>query len=334
MTQSTNTESPQISFQQTSLAQILPGLKKAQLRVVFSYLFHLIKVDEFRASFVGTQGLHIKRKIDSSGYILRDCKLYAWAYHRAIRCGDPIPKFRDYGVTKEDAAFLRTLNLVTVPKKYEAYTQKRMEETLAFITDTDMESYISKFAYRKHKFLVDIFGYSFEDITQRLRGAALYAAYRQYPFFNPKTPGHVIAVAKIAVRNSGQNLIQENTTQSRQRLNTDNKSMYETFGDAATVENHPELSALNETDTFMNESMQALAKLEHKMTPRAKRFLLIMSGQHDEEFSSYLGRDNSTAAERMEFEQYSKKVRKFFSTSGRSVEKFFNKIRQRAGWQH
>jgi len=331
MTQSTDIE---FNSQQASLAQVLPGLKKAQLRIVFSYLFHLIKVDEFRASFVGTQGLQIKRKIDSSGYILRDCKLYAWAYHRAIRCGDPIPKFKDFGVTKEDAAFLRTLNLVTIPKKYLAYTQKQMEDTLSFITASDMESYIGKFAYRKHKFLVDSFGYSFEDIIQRLRGAALYAAYRQYPFFNPKTPGHVIAVAKIAVRNSGQNLIQENTTQSRQRLDTDNKAMYETFGDADTIQNHPELNSLSEPDTFMNESMQALAKLEHKMTPRAKRFLLIMSGQHDAEFSTYLGRDNSTAAERMEFEQYSKKVRKFFSTSGRSVEKLFSRIRAIAGWQH
>lgn len=308
---------------QSSLAQVLPNLKKAQLRVVFDYLFHKISVDDFRGSFSGTNGLQIKRKLDTSGYILRDCKLYAWAYHRAVRCGEDIPKFRDYGVTKEDAAFLRSLDLDSIPKKYEAYTQKQMEETLSFITAEDMDTYIGKFAYRKHKFLVDSFGYRFEDIIQRLRAAALYAAYRQYPFFNPKTPGHVIAVAKIAVRNSGQNLIQENTTQSRQRLSPENESK---------IEQHSDIMAAPEPDTFVSDGMHALFKLEPKMTPRAKRFLLIMSGQHDAEFSSYLGRDNSTAAERMEFELYSSKVRKFFSASSRSVEKLYSRIRARTGW--
>jgi hypothetical protein len=289
---------------------------------VFAYLFHQISIEQFRGSFPGTTGLQVKRKIDSSGYVLRHCKLYAWAYHRAVRCGESIPKFRDYSIAKEDASFLRTLNLDSVPKKYIAYTEQQMEQTLAFITADDLESYISKFVHRKHTFLVDNFGYHFSDIKQRLRGAALYAAYRQYPFFNPKTPGHVVAVAKVAVRNSGQNLIQENTTQSRQRLSKENESLIEQQSDVLTAP---------EPDTFVSEGMRMLANMEHKMTAKTRRFLMIMSGQHDEEFSSFLGKDNSVAAERMEFEQYTSKVCQFFSVSGRSVERLYSKIRDRAG---
>lgn len=306
-----------------TLREILPDLRPAQLRIVFAYLFHEITVEQFRASFIGTTGLKIKRLIDTSGYILRNCKLYAWAYHRAIRCGDDIPRFRHYGVSKSDAAFLRTLNLDKVPKKYPAMTQQQMTDMLGFVTEPDLVEYMGKFIGKKLIFLDKEFGMPVEEIQQTLVQTAIYAVYRAYPRFNPRTPGHHIAVAKIAVRNRGQNLIQENTTQSRQRMTKDNVPLVTYVHDAMEAP---------EQDSYVKDGAMTLASIEHKMTPKARRFLLIMSGQHDAEFSAYLGKDNSVAVERMDFDNYSSKVKKFFSASSRSVERMYSKIRARAGY--
>lgn len=271
--------------------------------------------------------MRLKARFDQNGYVLLNCKLYAWAYHRAIRTGDTPPRYKNFKITAEDAKFLRSLDLSHIPRRYHALTLEQMGRCLGMLTDQDVETYISKFSYRKHKFLVEHFGEEFDDIKQRLREAGLYGVYRQYPFFNPKSEqqmqGHMIAYAKIALRNDGKNLIQEYTTQSRQRLTKDNESLDET---------QSEFIASPEVDTFVTDGLSALAKLESRMTPKVRRFLLIMSGQHDAEFSAFLGRDNSAVVERMDFDSYSAKVKTFLSVSDRNVANLYQMIRERTGY--
>lgn len=305
-------------------------LTRDQFRTIFDYLFYKINNAQFRAVFAPL-GLERKRVMDRSGYILINCKLYAYACHTARVDGRQLPRAATYDISVQDAKRLRHLDLTHIdPKHGPSHTIAQFQADLAFLYGKDIDNHIGRFTSKKHRFLIKSYGESRDDIRQRLRTAALYALYRRYPFFENRM--HQINVAKAAIHDSGQDLIKEHTCKSRQRMlqNPDG-----TYSHAMVPYDSPGLQvpAASEPDTFVKDSLQALCRIEHRLTLRARRFLWVLSGQHDPKFSIHLGRDNSELAERVQFTTYQSKVRRYFGVKQGEVDEFFLKLRTRSGWE-
>jgi len=304
------------------------NLTKTQFQAIFNYLFRKIDNKEFRTAF--PDGLAAKKQMDRSGYILMNCKLYAYACHRAREDGRKRPRAAEYGIAAMDAKALRRLDLSHIDAKYEWFTVKEFQSVLEFLHSKKIVDHIGRYTSRKHAFLIKSYGVERLDIRQRLQSKALYEVYRRYPFFEDRL--HMVNVAKAAIHDSGQDLIKEHTCKSRQRMiqNADG-----TYSHLMVPFDSPglQVEAAPETDSFMLQGLEALSKIEHKMTTRARKFLWIMSGQYDKKFSAHLGRDNSELAERLQFTTYQSKVRRYFGLKQDQVDGFFARLRTRSGWE-
>lgn len=314
--------------EETVAQQMGMNLTKHQFQTIFHYLFRKIDNKEFRTAFA--DGLAAKKQMDRSGYILMNCKLYAYACHRAREEGRKRPRAAEYKVAACDAKALRRIDLSHIDAKHEWFTLREFQSILEFLHSKKLEDHIGRYTSRKHAFLIKSYGEERADIRQRLQGKALYELYRRYPFFEDRV--HLVNVAKSAIHDSGQDLIKEHTCKSRQRMV---KNPDGTYSHVMVPYDSPglQVEAAPEQDTFVRQGLEALCKIEHKMTPRAKKFLWIMSGQYDKKFSAHLGRDNSDLAERLQFTTYQSKVRRYFGLKQDQVDGFFARLRVRSGWE-
>lgn len=302
-------------------------LSPEQFTALFLYLFRAIDNAQFRQHF--QDGIAAKNTMDSSGYILLNCKLYAYMVHKSRLDGKDLPSRIQYGVSRSDARKLRALDLSHIDPKYEAFSIPQFQSAMAFLTSRKIDDYIGKFTTKKHTFIMKTYSEGRLDISQREKLAAIYALYRRYPFFENHM--HMVNVAKSAIKDSGQSLIKEQTTQSRQRIT---KNPDGTYSSVLVPYDTPGLQLEQKgEENFLKEGLTALSKVEPYMTKRARKFLWILSGQYDEQFSTHLGTDNSVLAERVQFTTYQSKVQRYFGVTAVQVQKFFRKVRRRARWE-
>lgn len=308
----------------------LLGLRPSEMAkiggAVFAYLFHRITQRELIA-IIGDKEKEelILSVVRRKGYVLRNCKLYAWAAYRA-RFGYPKPSIKEYGVDRKDAAFLSRLNLNHLSHKFEGYN---LEDFKALVEGTvknpTMDAYIGRFISKKMLFLTRSYGVKRSDLESDMQAAALRAVYMHYPRF--ETLLHFTNVAKAAIHNTGISLITYHTSPARQRLFVNESGGYE-----ATHVNLDVMSGVEAPDEYMShvkESLEVLVKLSHRyeMRPDVQRFLLCCAGHYDEGFSDYLETDNSLAVDGMAYSRYLGKARKYFQFSEVQVEKLFEKLK-------
>src|ERR1700684_1711703 len=79
---------------------------------VFAYLFHRINQRELTA-YIADRDISEKvlYSVRKDGYLLKNCKAYAWAFHKARDTGDKPPSRVAYGINLSDAKLLQRLNL-------------------------------------------------------------------------------------------------------------------------------------------------------------------------------------------------------------------------------
>lgn len=291
----------------------------AQVRVAFTYLFRGMTNQEFRTHF--DNGIKTKKIIDGSGYMLLNCKLFAWA---SFRAESPV-RAASYGVSQDDARLLRKLDLSFVPRKYPVW---RLGEFTQLVEEQlyceDMRTYIGKFISRKLVFLIRYYGLKRQDIEAELLIASLYNIYRTFPYFD--SPTHVRNVAKMALKRAGQDLISKHTKPSRQtRLSQsiDHPVML----DATALEGYlaaevPEFDRL--------EHLRVLGDVYPRCTPKGQRLLSLLFGQPDSGFSEFLGMPNGEAYDAMKFDKYQTKVLTYLNITEAQCAAFFVKIREAA----
>jgi hypothetical protein len=309
------------------LREIL-GLRPSEMAMtggaVFAYLFHRIDQREL-IQFVGDKEKEerILDVVRRKGYVLRDCKLYAWAAYRS-RFGYPKPNIKDYGIDREDAAFLSKLNLNHLSSNFEAYT---LEDFKALVEGTvkspAMDAHIGKFISKKLLFLTRSYGVKRSDLESDMQAAALRAVYMHYPRF--ETLLHFTNVAKSAIHNTGISLITYYTSPARQRLFVNQNGAFE-----ASHVSVDHVSSLEAPPSYMQhtkESLEVLANLSEKIRPDVQRFLLCCAGHYDEGFSDFLESDNSLAVEAMAYSRYVTKARKYFNFTEVQVNHLFQKLR-------
>jgi hypothetical protein len=292
---------------------------------LFAYLFHRINQRQF-VQIVGDREVtkRVLAAVKSNGYVLKNCKLYAWAYHK-YRQGGPRPMRADYGVHREDATFLRRLNLAHLKAKYESYGLGVFDRLVHDVLHTSaMKAHIGKLISRKMIFLIRSYNLDREDLEGLLREAAVRALYKQYPRFESLL--HLTNAAKTSIHNTAMTTITYNTCPARQRLyvgkDGSHQAVHDTLDNVANTVEAPK-SYMD----HVKDHLEAIVKLGPKMRPEVQSFLLCAAGHYHREFSEFLRDDNARAVDHMDYGRYLDKARVFFGLSEQRMHNIFERLR-------
>jgi hypothetical protein len=309
---------------------------------LFAYLFYKIDQKEFLAYIEDNgivesreEALRIKDAARVNGYVLKNCKLYAWACWSARVLEMPLPKASEFEVDAADAKILRRLNLQHLEERtkqgfprYPAYTLKSFDQlTTKMLASSDLRNYIGKFVTRKMTFLMKrSYGETRYDLETQLQESALLAWYKQYPRFDSDL--HMVNVSKTQIHNTGHTMITSLTAKSRQRLIQNADGTFDAV--QVDIDVLADVSAPPQYGQALQDHLQALSAIEHKLNQRAKEFLLCAAGQYHEGLSRFLKVRNDEAAEEWPYARYMAQCQKFFETTPERVEKLFSSIRRYA----
>lgn len=313
------------------LKQILSLSDKEYKRVIpalFAYLFDKIDMEKF-IDYVGDrkEGTRIKDIARQNGYILKNCKLYAYYCHCNRSQDLKLPNCAEFEVDQKDSLLLKRLNLKHLGHtKYRAFTLDEFDRTVnRMVASVEIRNNVGKFVTKKMSFLMKSYGETREDIEAYLKEMAIIAVYKQYPRYMSYL--HMINVAKAQIHNKGQTFITSSTAKSRQRLIQSSGGGFEAV--------HVDISTLAEVAAPINYSLEikervtALSQIEHVLPTRTKEFLLCAAGQYHEGLSQFLQVGNDVAAETMSYLKYMNRVQDYFGTTPEKVDRLFENIRSR-----
>jgi hypothetical protein len=292
----------------------------------FAYLFRRIKqrqlVHIIRESAPDCEE-RILKAVRESGYVMMNCKAYAWAFFKS-RSGGPKPDPKAYGIHRDDVAFLSRLNLAHIPAKYPAlsldeYKQKIFTAVRGKVTS----DYMGKFVSAKMQFLWRSYGAKRGELENDMLIAGIRAIYRRWPYF--ESDSHMAGFAQAAIKNTGKSLITYFTAPSRQRLSTQ--------ADGHNEQVVIPLEAVEETiaapESEGKETLEVLTQIKDTLRPDVQRFLNCCAGQYDEGFSEFLDQNNVDALESMPYQRYVTKARQHFNFSEEQVTHLFQTLRTR-----
>lgn len=287
---------------------------KRVVPALFAYMFSRINLEDFLA-YVGDRktGTRIKDIAKQSGYVMKNCKLYAYAVHAARTQGLKPPRASAYDIDDEDSALLKRLNLNHLdPKSYRAFTIAEFEKIVTHaLNGASLKNYIGRFVSKKMAFLMKSYGVERHDIETYLREMALVSMYMKYPQFESYL--HLVNVAKAQIHNKGQSYITGMTTKKRNRLQKDSEGMDQAVHvsmDAVKEQANPESDVPE-----IKERLQALASIENKLPVRTRNLIKAAMGVKDDGFSAYLKQCNTVAIERMNYERYTNKLYEYYGTT-------------------
>lgn len=304
----------------------LEGERVAYLHALFAYFFNRITQREF-IEYVGDKE-EAQRILDTTrydAYVLKNCKLYAWAVWCARAAQKPEPKRTAFEVERADAQWLKRLDLSHLDAKFPSYG---LEDFEFLVSDTmeRLDTHIGKFINGKMHFLIKSYGVTFEAIKGDLHVAALRALYLQFPRYESLL--HFENVAKHQIHNTGQTTITYHTAPGRNELQKDAKGKFQRRARPFTPE-FDTLEAGPEYMSHLRDDLMSLVQSTARMKPKLQRFMLCCAGHHDHELSTYLGSDNSQLVEDISYSRYLKRVQKFFNYTDADVQRVFSKIRER-----
>lgn len=320
-----------------ALTEVLAVKNLRVVPALFAYLFYRIDQKQFLRYIEDhdlvesrAEALRIKDAARASGYVLKNCKLYAWACWTARQLERPLPKASEFEIDPRDAKILRRLNLKHLEParkgmpRFAAYTLRTFDQqTAKMLASADLRNYIGKFVTKKMSFLMKSYGEKRHDLETQLRESALVVWYKQYPRFD--TELHMINVAKAQIHNTGHTMITSLTSKSRQRLVQNADGSFDALQvDIAVL---ADVAAPPQYGELLRDHLEALASVEHKLGQRAKDFLMCCAGHYHAGFSEYLEVDNTDAVEDWTYEKYMRECRKYFDTTPEKVEKLFSSIR-------
>lgn len=306
-----------------AILNVSPQDHKRVAGVLFQYLFHSFNKYEYRRQ-IGDRVLakEVWDRVSSNGYVLRECKLFAYAVHWNRQHGLSTSP-ASYGIDAEDVSLLRGLDLSHLDLKYKPYTlfnYQVLEEAL--ITSMELSTNIGKFVSKKLIFLDRHFAVKRDDIEGALIESSLYALRKQFPIFHSDL--HALNICKTAARNKGWGLVEYYTRGKRIRLMKENNEFQAVNVPLDSVE---AVGVMPEHENETRINLQALVALEPKMAPAVKAFLHAAAGQYDSGFTMYLGIDNTEAASEWEYGRYMAQLRLYLHLSEQQVDRLLLKLR-------
>lgn len=318
------------------MLQDILGVSHKVVPALFAYLFYRIDQRAFLKyikdkGYIDSkeEGVRIKDAARMSGYVMKNCKLYAWACWTAREMDCRMPKPEAFGVDPKDSRILRRLNLKHLEprrgyERFKCYSLKTFDNLCQQMLEApELRNYIGKFVSKKMSFLIQSYGETRHDLETSMKEAALRAWYKQYPRFDSEL--HMVNVAKANIHNAGQSLITLLTSKGRQRLIRNPDGTFEALSvDIAVL---ADVAAPPRYGEELQDHLQALQAVQHKLNDRAKEFLHCAAGLYHEAFSEYLKVSNDDAADQWPYHRYMTQAQKFFGVTPEKVERLFRGIR-------
>jgi hypothetical protein len=219
-------------------------------------------------------------------------------------------------------------------KKIDHYFSK------ALLSD-DVQQYLSKFVYRKLRFLAQSYGFSMQDLKSTLLNAAYFSLLKQYPNFEDFS--HLIKLSKVAIHNGGINLITRETSKKRNVLEQNSDGTYykntttltpdaqsgASLGEAGYTLTSYLVTGIDGSVHSQWEKLFSLKQLvgSTALTDKQRKFLKLMLCEPDEEFANFIAGSTHDLYER-DFEAYQKRVCEYLSVSYEKGERFLSSLQQ------
>lgn len=288
---------------------------------------------------VGLAALH--RSVRYNGAMLKDFKVYAFGMWCASRgyCAHGnvprrlIPYLRAVLVDPTINEFL----LKCYRAKCRPMTVRGVDRAITdALNDPDTMEYFRKFIFKKMTFIMKR-GTPFAHILSELQEAAIFNLLRVYPHWTDH--GHMIAVAKNAGKRRGHNFIKERTTQSRQEVTRNEDGSHA----ALILSLDPEVAAsVSDANVIpaasLNGSAEPQEDIDNRQSVRQllKQFhdwrgayLRLLTGEHNEAFSEFIGGPNDELLHSIPFADYSAKAALFLGIPRLNVDAFYAQLKGR-----
>ncbi|MBJ8678813.1 hypothetical protein I5375_23370 [Citrobacter freundii] len=182
--------------------------------------------------------------------------------------------------------------------RYKAWSSLHRFESIIQKVLKEQETYLKKYIHKKLKFLT-FSGYSdVEDIYFELQYAGVMGLYKIYPMFDSRL--HLTNIYKRSIQNFGCNQIKHHTTQGRSVLDRQADGTFQSrkvsldslMSVDSTVEGDYSLSGEDEDTNALSyddvNNKLAVRKALAKVTNKERRLLILLKGNYDKDFSSYL----------------------------------------------
>lgn len=294
----------------------------------FMYVFGAINQAQAVRNIGGNKKAvrELLRNVKYDGYLLLNCKLYAWAWYRHKHAGDPRPRYAHYGVPYEDARFLRRLNLSHLSLDYPAYSVDEMRDRVrSELTRPEAKAHMGRLVSAKLRFLIKSYGVTREELYSDLGGEAAHALYFQYPRFHSDL--HFTNVVKTTIQNYAMSTIKYHTCEARQRLVTDNEGRFQSLIEGLDVSAVFTAEAPDPYMHHIKDQLTTIVELSPQMSEKVQSFILALAGHHDSGLSSFLKKDNSEAADRWDYARYTGLCARYYGLSDARVERIFARLR-------
>jgi hypothetical protein len=274
--------------------------------------------------------------LKAQGELLLETKVYAYSQYKNLSTPVRLDPKEKYAVRNafEFQPLDDQLTLLAHQEKRSPLGVGLFNKYVAdVIMSSDMHAFTHHFMRTKLAFLVKSYGLTYEDLKADLYSYSIFSLRKAYPRFEHL--GHMAAISKTAIKNRGLNIIEEQTTDKRQRLNQNSDGGYSAVHvnldsiESASVAHSFLVSGLDGQSQSNWEEMFSLHQLlkSPNIKPNHRRFLSLLVGNRDEQFSEFLGVDNSELISSIGFDRYFTKACSFFSVTEETGRNFLSTLK-------
>jgi hypothetical protein len=332
------------------------------------YVFRLCPAKELTQTiqthlgWTGQEGIDFRKQLASSGDVNKCMKFYI--YEKVVNGGQVDHK--KYNVSEADADFIKKLlklknaNVLYLIKGLLTYGKEApprcMEEFNSGIVRVypELELSTDKYISKKFRWLETAGQNERENLRADMMMFAMYAIYRAYPHITNLR--HMRNIGIRAIHNRGVNILKEQSTQKRKRMVQNEDG---TFSGVVLSIDHRGFNAVQTVDygtggsiSVCNHMMSGLdgksveyerptdvdrkrdlKRTVEQLTVRVKgvqpkTFMSLLMGEHNVEFSKFLGQPNDEAVDTMPREEYAERVREFLKVPEEKARAFVKALRK------
>ena len=217
---------------------------------------------------------------------------------------------------------------------HKVWTEGELDRRVAAVlTHPNFTNYLKRFTFRKHRFLA-AHGQQLDDIESQIIEFCVHSLYRSYPNFTDMM--HMLNVAKRSARHHGINIIYDNTRQKRNvYLGQDQagrQTMMVVSYDDPNVQTFLDSQSRGTADQSAPEIESAersmcFDSLGSKLRSGQQRFLKLVRGQYDAEFSAWLGERNDVMIHEWSFDQTLATVCDYLGVTKKAASRFVTTLR-------
>ena len=320
--------------------------------------------DHFKTvlSWTGTQCLNFRKDLQLSGVIQKDLKFSIYAKICKKESTKVDLSTSDKTLVKKvvSSTNQQALQLRRKCKSYFlcGHLPRSLSQFDTILTEVILflrKDFSSKFASKKFTFLTQSGQLDKEDLKQEFMQFAIYSIYRAYPEIDNRL--HMNNIAIQAIHNRGINIIKEQTSMSKNRLH---KNADGTFSGTVISVSSGELSDLTfayesgvgsggsivtcnqmmtgldghsvngERPTNVDRERDLRLSVEtilSSLSDKPRRFVNILMGVHDKDFSDFLGESNEDVIERIKGQDYLLKAKQFFKLSEEKTDYLMSSLK-------